>query len=123
MPGRLVAFALLLDIMLALMLGAPAGIGAHQQLPTSARWVTAWGTSQSALGMSTMNHATVRLIAGVTIPGHAVRIRLDNTFAPTPLSIGKAYPAHQLNASEQSLRSRTLQSRRALARWPTWRSG
>ena len=31
------------------------------------------------------------MIARVTIPGEAVRIRLDNAFGASPLSVGKAY--------------------------------
>jgi len=54
-------------------------------------WVTAWGTSQQALGTAMITNATVRMIARVTIPGDAVRIRLDNTFGVQPVTIGKAY--------------------------------
>ena len=54
------------------------------------RWVTAWGTSQQALGEARISNATVRMMARVTIPGSAVRIRLDNTFGTEPLVIGSA---------------------------------
>lgn len=62
-----------------------------QGRPDSANWTTAWGTSQQALGPVTITNATVRMIARVTIPGDAVRIRLDNTFGTEPVKIGKAY--------------------------------
>src|SRR5262245_29516045 len=61
-----------------------------QQRPAGA-WITAWGTSQQALGMTGVTNASVRMIARVTISGDAVRFRLANTFGTTPLTIGKAY--------------------------------
>src|SRR5262245_57740513 len=64
---------------------------AQSQQRTGARWVTAWGTSQSAVGMQPVTNATARLIARVTIPGQAIRIRLDNTFGTSPVTIGAAY--------------------------------
>ena len=59
--------------------------------PGPGTWITAWGTSQQTLGTATITNATVRMIARVTIPGDAVRIRLDNTFGPEPVMIGKVY--------------------------------
>ncbi|MEP7306282.1 MAG: GDSL-type esterase/lipase family protein [Acidobacteriota bacterium] len=53
--------------------------------------VTAWGASQQALADTRITNATVRMIARVTIPGDAVRIRLDNTFGAEPVTIGRAY--------------------------------
>lgn len=64
---------------------------AVQQPPAADRWMTAWGTSQQGLGTSVVTNTTVRMIARVTVSGDAVRIRLDNTFGTTPLSVGKAY--------------------------------
>ena len=57
----------------------------------SENWVTAWGTSQQALGTTAVSNATVRMMARVSIPGDAVRIRLDNTYGSAPVRIGKAY--------------------------------
>ena len=65
------------------------GTAAQQQRP--ARWITAWGTSQQALGATGLSNVTVRMIARVTIAGEAVRIRLDNAYGASPLSVGKAY--------------------------------
>jgi len=39
------------------------------------------------------------MIARVTIPGDAVRIRLDNTFGTTPLRIGAAYVGERIQAA------------------------
>jgi lysophospholipase L1-like esterase len=70
---------------------AGSGIAAFQQTPASARWITAWSTSQQTLGTTALTNATVRLIARVAIPGEAVRIRIDNTFGTSPLVIAKTY--------------------------------
>ena len=56
----------------------------------NANWVAAWGASQQQLGEAKISNATARMIARVTIPGSAVRIRLDNTFGTAPLAIGHA---------------------------------
>jgi lysophospholipase L1-like esterase len=53
-------------------------------------WVTAWATSQQGLSQTKISNATVRLIARVTLPGEAVRIRLDNTFGTAPVTFSKA---------------------------------
>jgi lysophospholipase L1-like esterase len=53
-------------------------------------WVAAWATSQQGLSETKLSNATVRMIARVTIPGDAVRIRLDNTFGTAPLTIAHA---------------------------------
>jgi lysophospholipase L1-like esterase len=61
--------------------------------PNAARWVTAFGTSQQpniAVPL-TINNATVRMVARVSIPGDAIRIRLDNTFGQAPVTIGSAF--------------------------------
>jgi lysophospholipase L1-like esterase len=57
---------------------------------TSGRWITAWGTSQQALS-GPFSNGTVRVIARTSIPGDAIRIRIDNAYGTTPLKIGKAY--------------------------------
>lgn len=68
-----------------------SAIAALQPAPSSEKWITAWGTSQQGLGMNAVTNSTVRMIARVTVPGTAMRIRLDNTFGTAPLSIAKAY--------------------------------
>ena len=52
-------------------------------------WVTAWASSQQAVGQTKISNATVRMIARVTLPGDSVRIRLDNTFGAAPVSFGR----------------------------------
>src|SRR6266850_1486939 len=78
------------------LLASTSGMAALQQPSTSARWITAWGTSQQGLGTTAVTDATVRVIARVTIPGEAVRLRIDNTFGTTPLVIGKAFVGQRI---------------------------
>ena len=74
----------------ALALAADSTVEARQERAAD-RWVTAWGSSQSAVAGDGLTNTTVRMIARVTVSGGAVRIRLDNTFGVTPVTIGKAY--------------------------------
>src|SRR5262245_24130335 len=69
------------------------------QAPDSARWVTAWSTSQQVLGESRMTNATVRMIARTTIPGDAVRIRLDSGYGTEPVTIARAYVGHRIRGA------------------------
>jgi lysophospholipase L1-like esterase len=56
---------------------------------TGPAWTTAWGTSQQVLGQTRVSNATLRLIARVTAPGDAIRLRFDNTFGTAPVTFGK----------------------------------
>src|ERR1700693_628202 len=56
---------------------------------TTPGWTTAWGTSQQVLGQTRVSNATLRLIARVTAPGDAIRLRFDNTFGTAPVTFGK----------------------------------
>ena len=63
-------------------------------------WVTAWGTSQQPnVPAAAVSNATVREFARVTIPGQLIRIRLDNTFGPAAVTIGKASVAHRVQGA------------------------
>lgn len=53
-------------------------------------WIAAWSTSQQGLSDAKISNASIRMIARVTIPGDAVRIRLDNTFGKTPVTFAHA---------------------------------
>jgi lysophospholipase L1-like esterase len=60
-------------------------------LSQNTNWVAAWSTSQQGLApQAKLSNASVRMIARVTIPGNAVRIRLDNTFGKTPVTFAHA---------------------------------
>ena len=52
-------------------------------------WTTAWATSQQVLDQTRVSNATLRLIARVTAPGDAIRLRFDNTFGTAPVTFGK----------------------------------
>ena len=71
-------------------------------VPVSARWVTAWGTSQQSLGETVMTNATVRMIAQVTSSGESVRVRFDNTYGERPLRIGRAYVGSRMRGATLS---------------------
>ena len=77
-------------VAVAVLFAVGSGLSA-QQPAAGGRWITAWGTSQQGLGQNGITNATVRMIARVTIPGDAVRVRLDNGYGKTPLTVGKAY--------------------------------
>ena len=66
-------------VLVALWTASPRGMSQSRDnsAPGGARWVAAWATSQQTLGTTPISNATVRLIARVTVPGDAVRIRLD----------------------------------------------
>src|SRR5215475_10046920 len=56
---------------------------------TSPGWITAWATSQQTLGPTRVSNATLRLIARVTAPGDAIRLRFDNAFGTAPVTFGR----------------------------------
>jgi lysophospholipase L1-like esterase len=69
------------------------------QAPRSPAWITGWSTSQQVLGDARVTNATVRMTARVTIPGDAVRIRLDNMFGVEPVSIGRVYIGYRIRGA------------------------
>jgi lysophospholipase L1-like esterase len=75
-----------------LMVLSVAALAAFSSPSTAqnANWVAAWGASQQSLSEMKISNATARMIARVTLPGSAVRIRVDNTFGTAPLAIGHA---------------------------------
>src|SRR5262245_5716498 len=81
-----------------LLAGALTGFPVSGQ-QSAARWVTAWSTSQQVLGEDRIANATVRMIARVTTPGDAVRIRLDNAYGTEPVTIGRAFIGHRVRGA------------------------
>src|SRR5580704_14147744 len=81
----------------SISLGLIAGV--FGQTSKTSPWVTAWSTSQQALAANPISNATVRMIARVTTPGDAVRIRLDNTFGTEPVTIGRAYVGYRVQGA------------------------
>lgn len=84
------SFYFIVPIAAVVVWSAGSALVAQQRGSTTAKWITAWGSSQQTLGMTTVSNATVRMIARVTIAGDAVRIRLDNAYGTSTLVIGKA---------------------------------
>jgi lysophospholipase L1-like esterase len=82
-----------------LAIGPESVVTAPRQGPAAARWMTAWGTSQQGLGANAVTNTTVRMIARVSIPGEAVRIRLDNTFGTAPLTVGRAFVGQRIQGA------------------------
>jgi lysophospholipase L1-like esterase len=68
-----------------------AGASALQPQGASPKWITAWATTQAGVGTTSVSNATVRMMTRITIPGDAVRIRIDNVFGTALLNVGKAY--------------------------------
>jgi lysophospholipase L1-like esterase len=66
---------------------------------SNARWVTAWSTSQQVLGEDRISNATVRMLARVTVPGDAIRVRLDNTYGTEPVTIGRAFAGYRVRGA------------------------
>jgi lysophospholipase L1-like esterase len=67
-------------------LGFAALLSTSSVAAQTPNWVTAWGTSQQGLSETKISNASLRMIARVTLPGDAVRIRLDNTFGKGPVT-------------------------------------
>lgn len=59
--------------------------------PDSPQWVTAWAAPQVKKTVIATNNATFRMIARSTIAGNQVRVRLQNIFGETDLTIGEAW--------------------------------
>ncbi len=78
---------------------AALGLTASDARAQSGDWVAAWGTSQQNLAPAKISNATVRLIARVTIPGEAVRFRLDNTYGTAPVTFGRATVAPRVRGA------------------------
>ena len=72
---------------------------AFAQASQAASWVTGWATSQQVLSDARITNATIRMIARVTIPGEAVRVRLDNAFGPEPVTISHGYVGYRVRGA------------------------
>jgi lysophospholipase L1-like esterase len=79
---------LVLILVMPIAIVASNETGRSQTAPS--RWITAWGTSQQAAATAALTNTTLRLNARVTIGGDALRIRLDNTYGKSAVSIGRA---------------------------------
>src|SRR6185503_10014374 len=87
---------ILLHAMIALFAAVWAAMLPGSLVAQTGRWIPAWGTSQDTYGTTTVSSRTVRMFARVSIGGQAVRIRLDNTFSPMPVTFATVYVGQQL---------------------------
>src|SRR5215470_10508606 len=93
---RVAAVRIVIAVGIVVCVGERSSWSSAQEGAERATWVTAWGTSQQALGDTRISNATVRLIARVTIPGDRVRIRLDNSFGTDAVTIGRAHIGYRI---------------------------
>jgi len=64
------------------------------------QWVAAWGVSPQGLSPTVFTNQTIRMIARPTVAGGFVRVRIENTFATAPLTIGSASIAYRNNGAQ-----------------------
>ncbi|MGO1051394.1 GDSL-type esterase/lipase family protein [Crossiella sp. CA198] len=58
--------------------------------PVAPRWLTSWAQSQHALAPQTLDNQSIRMIAHLSQGGRALRIRVQNEFGTTPLTVNAA---------------------------------
>jgi len=87
---------ILLHTVIAALAVACAALLPRTIVAQTGRWIPAWGTSQDTYGTTTLTNRTVRMFARVSIGGQSLRIRLDNTFSPMPVTFAKVYVGQQL---------------------------
>lgn len=77
---------------------SPADSAEDPAAEESPRWIAAWGAPLNTVAGSgeAPSEATVRNIARITLGGEAIRIRLSNALGDTPLVIGAATVASQV---------------------------
>ncbi|MEU7207826.1 SGNH/GDSL hydrolase family protein [Streptomyces sp. NPDC048405] len=72
---------------------APAGTGPDRHTGGGA-WFTSWAASQQNLAPTPLRDQSLRMITHLSQGGDAVRIRVQNTFGDTPLTVDAATVAH-----------------------------
>jgi lysophospholipase L1-like esterase len=77
----------------ALISSAPTAEGARNS------WFTSWAQSQEGLATAALNNQSVRMVTHLSQGGSAVRIRVQNTFGKTPLTIDHATAGHSAGAA------------------------
>ncbi|MFJ6917377.1 SGNH/GDSL hydrolase family protein [Streptomyces sp. NPDC101133] len=71
---------------------APTGTGPDRH--TGGAWFTSWAASQQNLAPTPLRDQSLRMITHLSQGGDAVRIRVQNTFGDTPLTVDAATVAH-----------------------------
>jgi lysophospholipase L1-like esterase len=97
---------------LAVATALPSATGTENK--TSKNWIATWITANQALSnpqmilvsnayhdLTEFNNQTLREIIHTTIAGHAIRIRLDNTFGTRPVTFDAMYVGKQKQGASQ----------------------
>ncbi|GAA2598103.1 MULTISPECIES: SGNH/GDSL hydrolase family protein [Streptomyces] len=98
-PARGVAAVLALTLassVLAASAGsaaAPADSGSDRR-PGAGAWFTSWAASQQSVAPTPLRDQSMRMITHLSQGGDAIRIRVQNTFGETPLTVDAATVAH-----------------------------
>lgn len=58
--------------------------------PSARGWFTSWSSSQHNLAPTTLRDQSVRMISHLSQGGDAIRVRVQNTFGETPLTVDAA---------------------------------
>ncbi|MEV0643127.1 GDSL-type esterase/lipase family protein [Streptomyces sp. NPDC050619] len=69
---------------------APAPADQPADRPATRGWFTSWAQSQQSLAPAPLRDRTVRMITHLSQGGDALRIRIQNTFGTTPLTVDAA---------------------------------
>src|SRR5262245_27794674 len=77
---------------LPMLLSTIALVHCHTVAPREARWVSAWAAAHNVGWVAPdLANTTVRMIVRPTISGRALRVKLANTRAETPVSFSAAF--------------------------------
>ncbi|MGW0521305.1 GDSL-type esterase/lipase family protein [Crossiella sp. NPDC003009] len=58
--------------------------------PAGGRWLTSWAQSQQTLAPQTLDNQSIRMITHLSQGGPALRVRLQNEYGTTPLTVDAA---------------------------------
>ncbi|PPS91258.1 SGNH/GDSL hydrolase family protein [Streptomyces sp. MH60] len=87
------ALALASTVLAASAASAPADAASGRPAKSGA-WFTSWAASQQNLAPTPLRDRSVRMITHLSQGGDALRIRVQNTFGRTPLTVDAATVAH-----------------------------
>jgi lysophospholipase L1-like esterase len=91
---RITVFTTGLALVASVLIGsAPAAEGARES------WFTSWAQSQEGLATKALDNQSVRMVTHLSQGGSAIRIRVQNTFGKTPLTISRATAGHSAGAA------------------------
>lgn len=78
-------------------------------------WFTSWAESQQGLAAVTLDNQSVRMVTHLSQGGDAVRVRLQNTFGTSPLTVDRTTVGHSTGqAAVTDVRPVTFSGRRSV---------